>query len=96
MCQKAALKPDDLVIKREDVVSRFLDNKAILVCPESRHPFRLNEVGTRIWELMDHHMRVDDLIDKVHGFYQMDRDEIYPDIIAFLAELLERNLIKTA
>jgi len=96
MHQKGALKTDDFVIQRKDVVCRFLDNNAILLSPESRHPIRLNEVGKKIWELMEHRISVDDLIDDVHEFYQMDKDVISADTIDFLSDLLRRNLIKTA
>ncbi|MBW1705901.1 MAG: PqqD family protein [Deltaproteobacteria bacterium] len=94
MSQKNDLKPDDIVTKKKNVVCRFLDERAILLAPGYHHPFRLNEMGTRIWQLMDHHSRVDDLIDSVYGFYQVDRDEVVPDIISFLSKLMEKKLIK--
>lgn len=89
------LKPGDIVVKGEDVVARFLEDRAILLHPDSRHPFRLNEVGTRIWELMDRHNRIEDLIEALSGVYEIDRDQAFPDIMAFLEELLKRNLIRT-
>ena len=92
--QKNGLKPDDIVIKKKNVVCRFLDERAILLNPGYHHPFWLNQMGTRIWQLMDHHSRVDDLIDSIYGLYQVDRDEAAPDIISFLSELIEKEFIK--
>jgi hypothetical protein len=94
MSQKNILKPDDIVIKKKDVVCRFLDNRAILLNPGYHHPFRLNEMGTRIWQLMDHPSRVDDLIDSVCGSHEIDRTEVVSDTISFLSELIEKKIIK--
>jgi len=94
MSQKNFLKPDDIVIKKKDVVCRFLDDRAILLNPGYHHPFRLNQMGTRIWQLMDHHLRVGDLIDSVCGSYKVDRAEVTPDTISFLLELIEKEIIK--
>lgn len=94
MIQKTALMRDAVIVKSQKVVSRFVDGKAVLLCPESYHPFRLNETGSRIWGLMDEPRRVDDLVNEIHGLYEVDREEILRDVMAFLSELLERNLIE--
>jgi hypothetical protein len=94
MSNKNILKSDDIVIKNKNVVCRFLDERAILLNNGYGHPFRLNKIGTMIWKLMDHHSKVDDLIDYVYGFYQVDRNEAALDTISFLSQLVEKKLIK--
>jgi hypothetical protein len=85
---------DTLVVKRPEVVSRTLDDKVILLCPEVCHPFRLNESGTRIWEWMDLPRRVGDLVTEFQDLYEVGREDALRDVTAFLSELLERNLIE--
>jgi hypothetical protein len=94
MVQRTFLRSDALIEKRGEVVSRFVDGKVVLLCPESFHPFRLNESGARIWSLMAHPRRVGDLVDELQGLYEVDREEVLLDVMAFLSELLERNLIE--
>ena len=88
------LKSDDIVIKDKNVVCRYLDERAILLNNGYGHPFRLNKMGTRIWKLLDHHSRVEDLIENVYGFYQVDRNEAAPDTISFLSQLIDKKLLK--
>lgn len=94
MVQKNHLNHDAVITQRKGVVSRFVDGKAVLLCPESFHPFRLNETGARIWALIDHPRRVGDLAEELQGLYEVDREEFLRDMTAFLLELLERNLIE--
>ena len=94
MFQVPQVKPDNLIIKRKDIIIRFIDNRAVLLNPEHPHPFRLNPIGTKIWELIDSYQRVKDLVDAVTELYNVDRKEVFHDIIDFLSELLKEELIK--
>ncbi|MBN2126335.1 MAG: PqqD family protein [Deltaproteobacteria bacterium] len=93
MIREEQLGPDMVLIRRQDVVTRVLDNQAILLCPETRRPFRLNEAGVRIWEMMDRPMRVEEMVASIQQSYQVDRDEALPDVLAFLGELISTNLV---
>ena len=95
MFQKSRLSPENLIIKRKNLIVRLIDNRAILLSPEYHYPFRLNRMGTRIWELIDSHQRVKDLVDAVTQLYDVDRKEVVRDIKIFLSELLNKKLIKT-
>jgi hypothetical protein len=90
------MKTDDNVIKRKDIISRTIDDQMLLLCPESNRLFRLNNVGARIWELLDHNKRVDDLIDSVGDLFQIDRDSAVSDVLSFLNALLNKKLIRQA
>jgi hypothetical protein len=95
MFKEPHLNPENLIIKRENLIIRLIDNRAVLLSPEYHHPFRFNRMGTRIWELIDSHQRVKDLIDAVTQLYDVDRKEVVRDITTFLSELLKNKLIKT-
>jgi hypothetical protein len=95
MFQGPQLKLDDLIIKRKDLIIRLIDDRAVLLNPEYCHPFRLNAVGTKIWELIDSCQKVKDLVDAVTELYEANREEVVQDIKNFLSELLKSELIKT-
>jgi hypothetical protein len=90
------VKPDDSVKKRKNIISRIIDDQMLLLCPESNRLFRLNKVGTSIWELLDQHQKVDDLINSVGDRYQIERDNAVSDVLFFLNTLLENQLIRQA
>lgn len=90
------VKPDDSVIKRKNIISRIVDDQMLLLCPESNRLFRLNKVGASIWELLDQHQKVDDLINSLGNLYQIDRDNAVSDVLSFLNILLDNKLIRQA
>ena len=87
------IRPDDQVIRKKGVVYRILDGQILLLRPGDPRPFRLNETGTRLWQMMERPARVADLIRRVANRYRIDTDRAAPDVTAFLADLMERRLI---
>lgn len=90
------MKPDDNVIKRKNIISRIIDDQMLLLCPESNRLFRLNKVGASIWELLDQHQKVDELINFVGDLYQIEQDNAASDVLTFLNTLLDNKLIRQA
>jgi hypothetical protein len=88
--------PGDVIIKkRGNSVTRVLEGKAILLVKESQRPFRLNEVGTKIWEWMDTPRQKTELIELMCAVYQTEKSDATSDLDSFLAELYLKNLIET-
>lgn len=92
--QNFSLKSHDLVMKAEGISIRVIDDTALLIRRGHNHPFRLNKSGTKIWELMDHHQRVGDIIDSFCESFQVEKDQAVADVIPFLGKLMERGLVK--
>jgi hypothetical protein len=88
------IDPSDPVRKREDIISRVIDDQILLLCPDSYQLFKLNEVGTRIWGLLDRYSKVDDIINCIRDYYKIDRDSALSDVLSFLNELSRKNIIK--
>ena len=93
MNSKNRLKPDDRFRQKKGVIHRSLDEQMILLKPGASRPVRLNEMGSRLWRLMERPVRMADLISLAASDYRIDRDRAMPDIAAFLTDLLERRLI---
>jgi hypothetical protein len=76
-----------------DVVFRNLDGEAVLLDLGSGTYFGLNEVGTRIWQLVDAGHEVPAIIDALAAEYASDRGTIAADVARLLDELHSRRLI---
>ncbi len=53
-----------------------------------------NEVATRVWELIDGQRTVGDIVAVVTDEYEVEPAVAEADILAFLDELLQKDLIK--
>jgi len=77
----------------DGVVFRELDGEAVLLNLDSGMYFGLDRVGTRAWQLLEQHGRIEDVIDRLREQYDVAPDILRPDVARLLASLLEKGLI---
>lgn len=58
--------------------------------------FVLNEVGSRIWELIRTPMDIHALVTTIVGEYAVERDQAETDVLAFVDALASRGLVRDA
>jgi hypothetical protein len=56
--------------------------------------YGLDQVGSRIWELVREPIRVSDLRDAIEREYDVDPQQCETDVLAFLRELAFKGLIE--
>lgn len=78
-----------------DVVFRDLEGEAVILDLASGTYFGLNEVGTRVWRLVDEGRDVSQIVEIVTSEYQADRATIARDVERLLDDLRSRRLIVT-
>jgi hypothetical protein len=76
-----------------DVVFRDLDGEAVILDLGSGTYFGLNEVGTRIWQLVADGREPSAIVEIVASEYDADVEAIAADVARLLDELRVRRLI---
>ncbi len=56
--------------------------------------YTLNEVGTKIWGLLDGKTGVDEIVRSIAGEHDVTEEEAARDVAEFLTELEERGLVR--
>ena len=79
-----------------DVVFRDLEGEAVILDLASGTYFGLNEVGTRVWRLVDEGRDAAQIVDAVAAEYDADRTTIEQDVARLLDALSARRLIVDA
>lgn len=79
-----------------DVVFRDLDGEAVILDLSSGTYFGLNEVGTRVWRLVDEGRDPSQIVEIVATEYAADRETIARDVERLLDDLSSRRLIVSA
>jgi hypothetical protein len=87
-----ALRDEQRVTIRSDVLSRVLDGEAVLLDLKSGTYFGLNEVGTELWQQLAAGATVAELRQHLLDRYEIDRDTVDADVEALVAELVRREL----
>jgi hypothetical protein len=76
------------------VQGRQLENEAVLVLPDKGEVKVLNEVGARIWQLVDGRRSVREIAAAVCAEYPVTQPVAEADTLEFVAQLAAKGLIR--
>jgi hypothetical protein len=78
------------------VAARIIDGEAVIVLPESGQVNVLNEVGSRIWELIDGTRSVGEITEIIVAEYDVTAEQAERDISDFIQELVDNKMLVLA
>lgn len=79
--------------KSESTASRIIENEAVIVVPKEGLVRILNEVGSRIWQLLDGKNSIEDIINILSPEFNVPREGLEKDTLDFIRELKEKEMI---
>ena len=85
--------PTDKVKISDQVLSQEVSGETVLLDLQSEFYFGLDKTGTRIWELLQSGVSIQDLIGKMLDEFEVDRQTLEADVNALLGKLLEAGLV---
>jgi hypothetical protein len=80
-------------INNENVVSRELEGEAVILNLESGVYFGLNEVGTRIWALIQQHGSLRKVLEAALQEYEVAPQVLENDLLQLIEQLQARGLV---
>jgi hypothetical protein len=90
-----ALQAETAIQLSPEVLFKHLGDEAVLLDLESGQYFGLNEVGSRIWQLIPAHGYLGTIRDHLVKEYDVQADRAWHDLETLVAELMRRGLIAT-
>ena len=80
--------------RTDQVLSSAINSEHILLSLETNSYYGLEEVSSKIWELLKSPMSLDDIIHSLIGEYEVSKESCKQDTLLFLNALREENLIE--
>ena len=77
----------------EDVVFRELDGEAVILNLASGVYFGLDEVGTRIWQLIEQHGGLGDVLADLREEYDAAPEVLERDLVDLASQLAAKGLV---
>jgi hypothetical protein len=86
---------NDCVLKASaDQVSSELSGDVVILNIKSGKYFGLDNVGSRVWSILQEPVQVKDMIESIAIDYDIGADKIEKDLVALLEDLLREELIE--
>ncbi len=76
-----------------EVLSQEVNGETVLLDLEGESYFGLNEVGTRIWQLLKSECSAGEMMSTLGDEYELSRDQLEGDVGELLAKLSEAGLV---
>jgi hypothetical protein len=90
---KAVINLDSLVQRNPKLIANQMDGEIVMMSIDNGEYYGLDEVGSRIWELLESQVLVSSLIDSLMVEFNVSKEECERDIVDFLSELFEKGLL---
>ena len=85
---------DDIVSKNIEIDDTDIDGEKVMMNLDKGQYFMMNEVGSRIWELIEEPKSVNTVISSLLSEYEVDKDVCENTVKDFLYKLNKADLIK--
>lgn len=85
---------DQRPIARPEIISQMMQGEAVLVLPHQAEVKVLNQVGARIWSLVDGTRTIRAIATIICSEFEVDQTEAEADTLAFIGELAQRKIVE--
>ena len=86
---------EKIPVRADSVASRIIEREAVIVLLEKQETLVLNEVGSRIWELLEQPHSFKNLVARLMDEYEISEQQCNEDTLAFVKKLTDKKLIET-
>ena len=94
--KQEAMNENLSVVQSTDVLVTKVDGETMMVRIKNRMYYGLDDVGSRIWELMTTPLQVSQVIDTLMEEYDVEREKCQGNTLDLLNQLYEEGLITIA
>lgn len=81
------------VIPSPEVLFRELEGEAVMLDLGSERYYGLDEVGARIWQLLDEHHDVETVVAQVLSEYEVEEEQLRSDLADLIENLVDAGLV---
>ncbi len=87
------LKLDQTLQRNPDLIHANMGDETVLMSLTNGEYYGMNEVGSKIWALLEEPHTVIQLAEKLATIYDIDKDHCFQDIQLFLGELEKQGIV---
>ncbi len=94
MGQKSELTSKSVITRSPDQESSYLDGEIVMMNVENGNYYNLNEVATRIWEIIEEKpLSIEEIAGMIYDEFEVTKEKSLEDAIKFSQQIYEWGLI---
>jgi len=82
-----------LLSRNSDIIASKIDNETVMMDIDFEKYYGLEEVGTRVWELLETQTSFDQLCEKLVCEFDVSIEQCKTDVIPFILDLIEQKML---
>jgi hypothetical protein len=94
MTSARPIPPHATVVRNAAPLSADLDGEVVVLSIHNGKYYRMNEVGSRIWTLVQQPISVAAIVDVMVREFEVERQTCHDQVLAFLRELRADDLVQ--
>ena len=87
------LNLEQKVIVSDDVLFQILGGETVLLNMETEQYFGLNEIGSKIWELISKEKLISEVLTELLNEYEVEHETLKNDLLRILLKMEAKKLI---
>lgn len=87
------IPPDQLFIRKKEIIDAKINNESVMMCMERSSYFSLDEIGTRVWDILAEPYSLRRVCDILIREYDIDHLTAMIEIGTLIQDLIDHNLI---
>jgi hypothetical protein len=87
------IKPQTYIKRNPEMVTSNIDGEIVMMSIDQGEYYGLDEIGSRIWELLENPITLEQLINKLIEEFEVDEETCKSDTLDFLNQMLEKNIV---
>lgn len=87
------LNMENQLYKNEDIYSSEVDGETIMMNIDNNDYYTTQEIGNRIWELLDSLDTPKAICDQLMQEYEVSQEQCQNEVLQFLEQLLEHGIV---
>ena len=80
-------------LKSPQTASRVIDGEAVIIIPQDNEVKVLNEVGSRIWDLIDGQRDLNEVSTLISDEFEVSSGQAFEDITEFINDLSRKKMV---
>lgn len=84
------------VLRKPGLIFTDMDGDVVAVNVERGEYYGIGGIGARVWDLLENSVTIERIVDTICDEYEVDEETCRSDMLTFVNELMEYDLIVTA